>query len=332
YKITTVAGLAVALKTRLNGQVLDSTVSSRIVEFLRSPSEKTFLKVLGDNSLQEMQEYMYGADPLNPSAESLLGQYIKETGAATLVRTFPQTGKARRQGTPKLVVAISSETAKKYHKYFDKPEFLLHYHYPEQGTLQFGQAGVIGSYGSLSRNDFVRFTELGTIVPHIVLKTTEAGRARNFFRLGARNIEIALTPWLLTGYCAMGGYSSCTHWVGNIPIGDEKVESYTFPGKIDRFAHNEVSKKPQTQILQPYNDYVDDKNLTSVWTVPGHMQLWEVLGLRGPQIGGLLASPGFVAHVLSARTSVERVPVVFLVVKDHKAPIPANFPMWTNPI
>ena len=119
--------------------------------------------------------------------------------------------------------------------------------------------------------------------------------------------------------------------MGNIPLGDKKVESYTFPGKVDEYAYNEVSKGPQTKKLKNFRGYEDDDNLRSVWTVPGHMPLWEILRVKRAQTAGLLANPGYVAHVLSAWTSVGRVPVVFVVVRSHKKELKPDFSMKTSP-
>ena len=165
-----------------------------------------------------------------------------------------------------------------------------------------------------------------------MLSTREGSRAAQYFRLGATEQQTALTPWNLPGYCATGGYSSCTHWVGNIPLGDRMVWEYKFPGYVDTYASNRVppTADPRVQVLAPY----DSANPLArrVWKVPGNEQLADALGLQAANLRGEFANPGWVAHSLTGSASVDRVPVVFLVVPDARAAISADFALQINPI
>lgn len=321
-----------AVTETIKAQVQGATLNSRIRDYLKNKQSRNyFMRLLGDNTLAEVQNIFYGADPLSPSADSLVGQYLAETGASTVVRTFSrkEDGSTVQEGAPRLAVAVSNSTLAVFQKYFSRPEFLFHYHTPDQGTLEFGQGGMRGSYGTAR---YPITYSVDVLMPFIVLKTTEAGRAKNFFALGEVQNNAAQLPWSLLNYCATGGYNSCTHWVANIPLGDEKVDEYTFPGKVDPHAHNNVGPEPQSKPLEQYHGYENDKFLSTVWSVPGHMPLWQVLNVRNAQVGGYLANPGYVLHVLTGWTDVDRVPVVFVMVNDHKEQLSPDFNLRSSPL
>src|SRR5690606_16617256 len=122
--------------------------------------------------------------------------------------------------------------------------------------------------------------------------------------------------WELDGYCAAGGYTCCTHWIGNIPIGDKKVSSYSFPGNVDEHAGNARGTGPQRQKLKPY-DYPNPL-MQLVWQVPGNEQLADVLGVHRSKMSGELAKSGWVLHTLAGAVGRDRVPVVFYFVSNHK--------------
>ncbi|MES2767660.1 MAG: hypothetical protein V4596_00825 [Bdellovibrionota bacterium] len=324
--------LATILERHLLKRVPEETIPERVGSFLNG-APNSLIKVLGDMTLSEVQLLTYGKDPLKPSPESLLGQYIANTAASTVVRSFSMGPRRKSQGEKRLVVAVSEASFAEYLRLFKNVHFLIHVHTPEQGTLHVAQNGRHGSYGGLQ--NALRNSSIGTIMPHILLSSTEANRVTNFFKLGALNVggQPALRPWSLKGkddvsYCARGGYSSCTHWFGNIPMGDKKVEGYSFPGKVDSHADRDVPKGRQYKELVPYNfegtkDQLKLMNL--VWQVPGHEQLSSVLGLEHKNVSGEFASPGFVAVSLTAAAPVQRVPVVFLITKDHQAEIMPDF-------
>jgi hypothetical protein len=307
-----------ALKDNLHNAVPSDTVEKRI-ESLKNEKPGALLQALGQMTLPELQRLVYGRNPLKPSPESLLGQYINTTGAATVVRTFPR-GPNRQEGPKKLVVSLSPRSFKKYSELFTLVNFLIHVHSPNQGTLYLAHEGLSGSYANHSED--LRAPSPGALLPHILLSTSEGQRARLFFELGKSGGE-AKEPWDLDNYCAKGGYSSCTHWVGNIPVGDKLVNRYSFPGQVDDHADNSVGKGVQSQRLEPYEN---DNLITSlVWKVPGHQQLADVIGLHRANISAELANPGWVAYSLLGSAGVDRVPFVFLTTSNHRSPIPKDF-------
>jgi hypothetical protein len=251
----------------------------------------------------------------------LIGKYISETGAATVIRSFSLGPGKNGQGPRRLVVALSAETFPIYQKYFTREEFLIPF-----GHAHLVHNGKVHSY-THSGIEF-RFTHhLNTPLPLVLLKTSEARRAAQFFELYAKLKltsggpwhHAAAKPWMLPGYCAAGGYDNCTHWIGNMPLGDELVDEYTFPACFEAGG----DRAPRTQKLMPYEH--PDPLMHEVWSVPGHQQFADMIGQRDANLHGEFASPGWVITTILGPTSVERVPIVFVIVADHKAPIPADF-------
>lgn len=304
-------------------------------------------------TLAQVQQRMHGGNPLSPTPESWLGQYIAETGAASAVRRFPKGPEFPDQwGEERLVVAVSESSLPAYLKYFKRREILQHLHTPRQGTLYLHFNGKVGSYGQMTGE--LRATAVNSVLPTVLLSTSEGLRAEKFFSLATVDRTAANLPWTLTNfvppappppnagqaavqpppppihYCAEGGYNSCTHWVGNIPIGDDLVDRYIFPGKVDQYAGGNMDPGPQQKPLENYQH--GNPLVKEVWQVPGHKQLWEVLGQYDAQVGGYFASPGWVAHIFAAWVGVDRAPVVFVFVPDHTASIPENLDMQTSPL
>ncbi|MFZ4715855.1 MAG: hypothetical protein ACOYL6_19185, partial [Bacteriovoracaceae bacterium] len=241
----------------------------------------------------------------------------------------------------KLVVAVDATMIEDLKLLMEDEHLFMHLHQPNQGTLFVGHEGKSYSYSS-GANDASRFlTRLGTIVPTIFLSSTEAQRMAQYMKgLNNQNVyTLVQKPWLTNTYCAVGGYSSCTHWVGNIPIGDEVVNAYTFPGRVDEYATNvinpnpELDKLPRTKDLAPYEFPENFNRLTEddralvrrIWKVPGNQQLAYALGIGKANEYGQLANPGWVAHVFTSRIKVNRSPVIFYVVPDAKVPIAPDF-------
>lgn len=296
--------------------------------FSAQAATKACRKILDQQmTISEVQTAMYGTNPLKPSKDSWIGKYLKETGASTVTRRFPLGPDYPGElGERKLVVAVSEATLPVFNKYFARREILQQFHTPSQGTLMLHFNGKVGSYANqnsemMARND-------GTILPTLLLSTSEGIRAEKFFELAAQSRNQALTPWVLTNYCKRGGYSSCTHWFGNIPIGDKRVDRYVFPGRVDEHADDDVPKAVQRG---PLHRYRNGSQLTrQVWKVPGQMQLWEVMGQYRAQVSGYFANPGWVAHVITAWVKPERSPVVFVFVPDHTEPIARDFNLRIN--
>ena len=337
------------LKRRLTNNVPKNQISDRLQSFWDKPTLSSFRRALGEKTRDEVQLLLHGGNINKPSPDSLLGQYLKESGATPIRRGFPSgSGERSPKGKPKTVVSAKI-TEKLFQKYFSHPEFLFHVHQPSQGTLLFLHDGRTGTYAKYTASK-LRTSQIreGTLLPMIILSSKEAERARLYFSLGIlrpNGQTIAQYPWSLKDYCATGGYTSCTHWFGEMPLGEDLVKEYRFPGNADRYAGNAPSSSPQQKELSPYsfnrpdpksinlNDFgkrsplgaiSDDKALVSemlvrsVWKAPGNMQMWQMLNVRDSLDEGELANPGWVLRVLTGKTKADRVPLVFRFGDSHK--------------
>ncbi|MFZ4715856.1 MAG: hypothetical protein ACOYL6_19190, partial [Bacteriovoracaceae bacterium] len=247
-------------------------------------------------------------------------------------------------GQEKLVVAVDATMMEDLKLIMADEHLFSHLHQPRQGTLRIGHAGKSFYYGPGSY-ELDQYLSQGSIVPTVFLSSTEAQRMGQYMEGLANQNTFTLVqkPWLSNGYCAVGGYTSCTHWVGNIPIGDEVVNAYTFPGKVDEYANNrinpdpELDKLPRTQDLAPY-EFPENYRLTEedkalikrIWKVPGNQQFAYSLGIGKANEYGQLANPGWVAHVFTSRIKVNRSPVIFFIVPNAKVPIAPDFDPQIN--
>jgi hypothetical protein len=338
------------LRALLSQKVPDSQIESRIDDVLSAPNANTLRRALGQLSFDEIKTHMHGGNPLAPTADSLLGKFISETGASTLVKRFKVKPDSEELGPERLVVAISDLNFAEFKKIFaDRIDLVMHNHTPGQGTLYVQHQGHFNKYTQMGyANDFRLGSQENTILPTILLSTSEAQRMKQFFNLGSLSTDLAKNPWQLPGYCATGGYGSCTHWFANVPLGDTLVDRYTFPGFVDQYAYNHlpsingvpvdpaIDAAPRVQVLGPYADlpgYSEAQMalVRRVWKSPkGNEQLASLLGVLDHASRGEMASPGFTAMTLTGSATVERVPVVFLRVNDHRTPINPNFDPQMN--
>lgn len=365
---TNTTELLSSLEKSLFNKVPARQVKERLQELLDKGDAQSLRRALGEKTLQETQELVYGLNPAQPSPESLMGQYLAESGALIAQRTYkapPGTGESQT----KTSIGIAPQQRELFYKYFvTLPELLFHYHTPRQGTLHilFDKKIITYAGGSqypvnadLSIGSFNSFED-GTILPMVVLSTGEANKLINYFMLGGINQNFAKEPWAkLPNYCARGGYSSCTHWFGEMPVGETLVKSYVYPGRVDTHADYDVGKGPQKKALRPYensDDYREileqsslshvvwnprllqlrnirpqqtddhrkilDRLARVVWTVPGSQHFADMLGLQGPKLRGEFANPGYVVYNLIGRTSRQRVPFVFHDVGEKAKKIP----------
>ncbi|NCN42339.1 hypothetical protein GW916_13945 [bacterium] len=338
-------------------------ISKRIEEYVAAPNALSLKRAVGEKTLEESKLLLYGKSLKKPSEDSLMGRYMAEAKASSIQRGFPSgVSETSKKGLPKLTVAIDGgDSAKLFEKYFFQAEFLYHLHTPQQGTMHFVHQGREGSYASYKSVFSASRPSSGTMLPLIVLSSREAERVRMYFSLGKINQSLAKTPWSVYGdYVPNGGYECCTHWFGEMPLGDELVKKYRFPGNADDHAGYAASSRPQTRDLRPIN--VDDiealsnlrsgdiygenmaavfpwkktlsqeaiQELTktlvaSVWKAPGHMQMWEILGQKTSLDRGEFANPGYVFRVLTGKTTTDRVPVVFIYTTDVSEKISKDF-------
>jgi hypothetical protein len=281
-------------------------------------------------SLRAVHELFYGSDLLHPSRSSLLGRYLEATGAQTKLMRFDTHTRTHELGPEKLVVAVSAESW---------PALL-------KTVLGSSHAMTIVGHAATMYNGLFfpneggkggkkpRLPRMNELMPILLMKTTEAYRFARYTWMTADPRfdgwhDGLKVPWRNDGYCATGGYSCCTHWIANIPIGDRLVSSYTFP---PNFESPGGDLSPRTAPLKPYTPEEGKEDLLNVWKVPGHEQLADVIGQHDSNIRGEMASPGSVQMVLYARTATERVPIVFWVTEDHRAPIPDDLPIFSEPI
>lgn len=359
--------LAKLLEAQLLNYVPLSQISTRVKSFVKKPSEATLLRVLGEKTLQETQELVYGADPSKPSPESLMGQYLAETQSLFSARKYPRGPEQNAPaGLQKYAVGIEAQHGSIFYKLFGGlPELLFHYHTPLQGTLYILFDRNLIAYAGGRRSNLEHFSaNAGTILPMVVLSTSEAQRLVNYFSLGSLNYSFSKVPWQkLPKYCARGGYDSCTHWFGEMPVGDLQVTSYKYPGGVDKYADQTIGAGPQQKKLREYRDenyrnilsqtdfsrgvihprlesvlrentetpwtnedriqWVD--NLVQlVWTVPGSQHFAEMLGLQKAKLRGEFANPGYVAYSLIGNAKTARVPYVFHMINNESTEIPSQ--------
>lgn len=281
-------------------------------------TENEWRSILGDLSLEETHILFYGGDINSISPTSLIGQYLARTGSQTSFRAFPKKYGKKALGQKRLVVAVSADSFADFKKLI-----LSNMHYMSVvGHANVLHKGKFYSFGGGKSE--IRALGVDTPMPLVVVKTSEAQRLTRYMDLTANKLfngwwNGLKQPWELTDYCATGGYSCCTHWIGNIPIGDKLVNAYTFPPE-DRSGDD-----PVTQDLKPYAPRnKEEKKLVHVWKAPGHEQFADVIGQHEANVIGEMASPGYVIHTLLGPTSTERVPVVFMMTTDHKAKLDNN--------
>jgi hypothetical protein len=324
------------------GEILEKTIEG----------DFDLLTALGFRTLAQMRNLLYGSNLEKPSKNSLVGYYTIKTEAQFRMNKFAKAPNGPR-GEARLALALSAESFELYNELFSLPEFFYHVHSPNQGTLHIGHRGLYGSYAKVE--SAMRAPGAGALLPMVVLSSSEGSRLTNYLNLNkikeiprdekdipkpdkngnvnddynyVNGSSAAQEPWMLDGYCATGGYDSCTHWIGNMPIGDKYVDSYTFPGNVDDYAGNAKSKSPQTQKLKEYKHVHPFTHV--VWQVPGHEQFADLLGLHRSNIRGELANPGWVLHTLIGVASPSRVPIVFIAVDDHKAELPEQILELSN--
>lgn len=319
-------------------------IQPRLDRFLKGEGDRylNLRNALGELNVEELQELVYGADALNPSQESLIGQYLARTGAKTLQRAFtkgPPT-ETLRKGPQKLVIAVSEESFPVYREIFKRPEFLIHMHMPNQGTLHIAHEGTLATYSRFDLNNAaneLRFPTPGTLMPHILLKTTEAQRM-SMIRIFYNGLPSALQssselryPWTIgQEYSPMCGYGSCTFWVGHLPLGDQLENLAYFAGKVDEHARNPVSTAPQIahfkeqeesvvieKLKTLYNPYFSTGSITlndlvmlarrlkQIWRAPSYRSLSQLLGPEEvlANLGGEYANPGWVVWRLLSNSS-----------------------------
>jgi hypothetical protein len=290
-------------------------IANRIGQ-LKQAEEGSIFRVLGDRTLEEVRVYFYGDNLQKISKNSLIGRYIAKTGAKTkLFRHNFRYADQPRKGPEKLLIAVSKDSFNEFQEILSDEHFMTvvgHANVIHRGKI-FMVGGQVNS---------IRAPSEGTPLPLLMLKSSEAERMSRYLNetpLYNGWSNKLKQPWLIEGYCAEGGFRCCTHWIGNIPIGDKRVDKYSFPGG-DGFRTRR--SRGITQKLEAYIPKdKEEQRLAKIWKVPGHEQLSDAIGVHEANVNGEMASPGWVIQTLLGATSQLRVPIVFLMTENHKKPI-----------
>jgi hypothetical protein len=330
-----VARLTRALRATLENKVPAKSIDARIQALLAGKKD-SLLRALGDMDLEETQELYHGGDFARPSKDSLIGKYLAETGAKTMTKRFPVSPGSSVLGPERLVVAVSEKSFAEYQKYFS-----LHNNLSVIGHAYVVHNGKLSSY--IHKGVDMRLPSVGNTLPTVLLKTSEADRTTQYLRVmtsmqpaGAYVWDSpAMQPWKVPGYCPLpGAYANCTHWIGNMPIGDKTVDTLQFPGAMDDYAAHHVSVDDSAPRLAKLGENKSqDKLLRRIFKTPSNEQFSFVIGQGDANLRGDFSNPGWVIQTLLGPTSNDRVPVIFLVTPDHRAPIDPDFvPHFEEPV
>jgi hypothetical protein len=295
----------------------------------RAGDVSSLRRLLGNLTLEETRSIYMGhsGSGLEFTPDSLLGKYVAESGASVKAMDVPDMNGARTYPEKKLFVAVSEESFPLFQKYFDARTFVS----------SLGHGAVV--QGQLVTDVWGRANALGVMsefspLPMVILKPSEGERLHRYLSTATmeryKNWSNALKqPWRLNAkngetYVKQGAYTCCTNYWGNIPIGDKLVESYALPLVNEYGAGGAAERQPIVRSkLLPWEN-AEESALRNIWTVPGHQQLSEVLGHLERNVNGEFASPGWVIQTLMGEVSSERVPVIFIFMKNHKSDIPSK--------
>lgn len=305
-------------------------ISARFQDWKAIKGSRWF-RLLGDRSLDEVRSLYLGSTPGKISSTSLIGRYIEATQANVRKIRVPIAPGSTELGPEKWIVPVSARSFDEFKKIAQTDYFIS----------ILGHAAILKNaeiITHLNAASAMRLPRAGTPLPMLILKTSESERLNRYLEL-VKSGKFELwydelkQPWMAGGYCKRGVYDCCTHWIGNLPIGDTLVSEYVFPAGEELLVENgqyvirngKHVFKPLEPIIAPLSPWVPEnerqKQLTSIWKVPGNMQLSEMIGQKAANIRGEFASPGWVIRTLMGPTTEERVPVIFYVVDDHTAPI-----------
>lgn len=292
----------------------EAEIAERIVNW-KNKGEDRWYRLFGDRTLKEVQKLYIGNEVGAIAVDSLIGKYISETGAKTKKIRYPTKPGSTTLGQEKILIAVSANSLEQFKKILEQP-----YSMSVLGHAHVLHRGNIITHGA-AKSEF-RLPSVNTPLPFLMMKTSESERLNRYMNVVVERQNeswygTTKQPWKLQGYCAQGGYDCCTHWLGNIPLGDLRVDEYKFPGNFEN------NQGPQIQKLATYTS--DDEKIKQIWKVPGHQQFSAVIGQENANLQGQFASPGWVITTLLTKTENERVPVVFWITNDHTVDIPDDF-------
>ena len=303
------------------------------IEENRKGQRGTLRRLLGDLTFAETRmTYMgHAGAGTEFTADSLLGQYIRDTGAKT--KLMPISDLVTKEIFPeaKLFVAVSAASFPSFQKYFSNRTVMSSFGH---GTVFNGGS----SYNVHGKKSALHALSNLTPLPMVILKPSEGERLNRYLEASVTPDYLMWNnalkqPWFLknsvTGkpYVENGAYTCCTNHIGNMPIGDKVVPEYALP-KTHEYAQRVEAGEPSApravivgSKLEEW-DNAEHSALKNIWTTPGHEQFSSLLGQLERNVNGEFASPGYVIQTLMGDVSSERVPVVFIFTDDHTVEIP----------
>lgn len=317
------------------------------------------LSALGKLTTKQSLEALVGKKGIKKiDPNSLIGQYIQKSKemygieVKTLVDSFKQGPDYNGRGPEKLFIPVSQQNYSLIENILKDPHHLFHDYDLGQGTLHMTHVGKGISYARYDGNPGGYYQE-GKLLPLINLSSIEASNATNYFTLGSAEYKFSKYPWgyhkvdekspeKMEGYCKSGGYSCCTHWIGEAPLGEKFVNEYSFPGIVDGYANardgntgvtGESNSELRTGPVGSYTHFKSnggalqkigqetrsDRLTRIVWTEnQGRQQLWDMVGDKDADAlrKAEWVNPGWVLYSFLTKTSQEKVPLVFVFKSD----------------
>ena len=349
---------ALVLELQKTMPVQKAIARARILEG-ENLTRDQIMKALGDLTRQESLEALIGPNGIHQIApDSLVGRFMSEAAAkfgknitTHIGRFYMKPEDIAVSGPERLYVSVDATTMQLANEIFNQNQnLLIHNHTPRQGTLYLQHNGYNINYASLSGAQGLA-SSTDSILPLIPLSTYSGSRTYNYAELGSQSRALAKYPsgfriqnpdgtW--TKYSRDCSYNSCTHWVGEMPIGDRLTDTYTFPGHrnddpyatpindplstdqselrhgpVGRFTHYTST----TQSFEIGNESRRDRLARLTWREgQGYEQLWKMIDQQQTLADGEFANPGYVLYSFIGRTQTNYVPVVLVVRNDASAP------------
>jgi hypothetical protein len=302
------------------------------LEMSRALDENNILSVLGDLSLKETIRLFVGNSPISIEKDSLLGRYLAETNSKMQKNSFMANAKgivslagSSKSGNPnRLIVPVDEKSFATFKKYFSTEQA---YAVQGHGNVLFGGKLLMNAQNLASKEP--RFMTVNTPLPFVLLKTTEAARMERYIKAVQKpnppaenggyagpwdNPARSPWNWVKTAdgkdyLSKKGSYNCCTHWHGNIPLGDKGVTEIILPGPNNKPITVTVSRPD-------YSSSKSTKYVEDVWTYPMHEPISAILGLAQENGQGNFASPGWVVGSLLTVAPQDRIPMVFIFTQD----------------
>jgi hypothetical protein len=334
-----VARDAVAAALRAELDTLDIDAQGRTAPH---GSRESLERALGDLSLAEVQRRTWGNDPLHPSPDSLLGTYLRETGATTLIRRFPTHHGSQELGPERLVVSVSAASFPEIKRRLGTLNYMttVDHAMVVHGGNYWTYSGGKSDWGAVGNSQYKVFSMV-MLDSHEGQRMDQYLRARQ--RYSARGMwnTVIDQPWTIPGYMpARSAYGGCTQHIANIPVGNVRAPSLHYPGAHCRYAEDYDRNRPfeeqntPREIVVGQNNH-DDPMVRRVWKSDAvNQQLAEILGLHDANaVRGDMASPGGVISSILGEADPARIAVVLVARPDHREPIQADFtPVYENPL